>query len=64
MIDDVYPDSITLSPHLWWPKNPRGYRLANFQKLADTLVDFDSYLVLQRSEGQEENGPLNDPSTL
>ncbi|CAE7941320.1 unnamed protein product, partial [Symbiodinium necroappetens] len=26
----------------------RGYRLADTQKLADTLVDFDSYLVLQR----------------
>ena len=47
MIDDAYPDGISLSPPL------RGYRLANLQKLADTLVDFDSYLVLQRSEGEE-----------
>ena len=26
----------------------RGFRLADTQKLADTLVDFDSYIVLQR----------------
>eukprot|EP00434_Breviolum_minutum_P034401 symbB.v1.2.030448.t1/scaffold3429.1/size56941/4 len=32
----------------WVSRDYRGYRLAKMQKLKDTLIDFDQYLVLER----------------
>ena len=32
----------------WMSRDYRGYCLAEVQKLGDTLIDFDSYLVLQK----------------
>ena len=34
----------------WLSRDYRGYQLAKVQKLSDTLVDFDGYLVLERSD--------------
>ncbi|CAE7686318.1 unnamed protein product [Symbiodinium pilosum] len=41
----------------WLSRDYRGYQLAKVQKLSDTLVDFDGYLVLERSDPNDLTVP-------